>query len=48
VAGVARAGLAGVAAVAGATIVPEPARIAQLADQHGVFVTGVPPHGTTS
>ena len=46
--GVARAGLAGLAAVAGATIVAEPSRIARLADQRGVFVTGVPPRGTAS
>jgi len=41
--GVARAGLAGLAVVAGATIMAEPARIAKLADAHGLFVVGVPP-----
>lgn len=39
--GVARAGLAGLAVVAGATIMAEPARIAQLADAHGLFVVGL-------
>jgi UDP-2,3-diacylglucosamine hydrolase len=41
--GVARAGLAGLAVVAGATIMAEPARIAKLADAHGLFVIGLPP-----
>ncbi|HUI95151.1 MAG TPA: UDP-2,3-diacylglucosamine diphosphatase LpxI [Xanthobacteraceae bacterium] len=41
--GVARAGLAGVAVVAGATIVAEPDRLVRLADERGVFVVGVPP-----
>ena len=40
---VARAGLAGLAAVAGATIVAEPQRVAQLAEARGVFVVGVKP-----
>jgi UDP-2,3-diacylglucosamine hydrolase len=40
---VARAGLAGLAVVAGATIMAEPARIAKLADAHGLFVIGLPP-----
>jgi DUF1009 family protein len=40
---VARAGLAGVAAVAGAAIVAEPQRVAQLAEERGVFVVGVKP-----
>jgi len=39
--GVARAGLAGLAAVAGATIIAEPERTAKLADARGVFVAGV-------
>jgi DUF1009 family protein len=43
--GIARAGLAGLVAVAGATIVAEPERIAQLAEAHGVFVAGVAPRG---
>ena len=43
---VARAGLAGVAAVAGAAIVAEPQRIAQLAEERGVFVVGITPTGT--
>ena len=42
---VARAGLAGVAAVAGAVIVAEPQRVAQLAEEHGVFVVGIKPTG---
>jgi DUF1009 family protein len=40
--GLARAGLAGLAVVAGGTIVAEPERVARLAEQHGVFVVGVP------
>jgi DUF1009 family protein len=40
---VARAGLAGLAAVAGAAIVAEPQRVAQLADERRVFVVGVKP-----
>jgi UDP-2,3-diacylglucosamine hydrolase len=40
---VARAGLAGLAAVAGAAIVAEPQRVAQLAEERGVFVVGVKP-----
>ena len=39
---VARAGLAGLAVVAGETIVAEPNRVAQLADERGMFVAGVP------
>ncbi len=39
---VARAGLAGLAVVAGETIVAEPNRVAQLADERGIFVAGVP------
>jgi DUF1009 family protein len=39
--GVAHAGLAGIAVVAGETVVAEPTRIAQLADEAGVFVVGV-------
>jgi DUF1009 family protein len=42
--GLARAGLAGLAVVAGGTIVAEPDRVARLAEQHGVFVVGVPSH----
>jgi DUF1009 family protein len=42
--GVARAGLAGVAVVAGETIVAEPDRVAKLADELDVFVIGVPPN----
>jgi UDP-2,3-diacylglucosamine hydrolase len=45
VAAVARAGLAGLAAVAGAAIVAEPQRLAQLAEARGVFVVGVAPAG---
>ena len=40
--GVARAGLAGIAVVAGETIIAEPDRVARLADELGVFVIGVP------
>ncbi len=45
IAGVARAGLAGVAAVAGGTVVAEPDEVARRAEQAGVFVVGVPPRG---
>jgi DUF1009 family protein len=41
--GVARAGLAGLAVVAGEAIIAEPDRVAKLADELGVFVVGVPP-----
>ncbi|MBI1204355.1 MAG: DUF1009 domain-containing protein [Rhodopseudomonas sp.] len=41
--GVARAGLAGIAVVGGATIMAEPARLASAADRAGVFVVGMPP-----
>ena len=40
--GVTKAGLAGLAVVAGATIMAEPQRIAQRAGETGVFVLGVP------
>ena len=40
--GIARAGLAGIAVVAGSTIVAEPGRIATVADKAGVFVIGIP------
>jgi len=43
--GVARAGLAGLAVVAGGAIIAEPARVAELADAAGVFVAGVEPGG---
>jgi DUF1009 family protein len=42
---VARAGLAGLAAMAGAVIIAEPQRVAPLADERGVFVVGVKPTG---
>jgi DUF1009 family protein len=42
---VARAGLAGLAAVAGAVIVAEPQRVTQFAEARGVFVVGIPPAG---
>jgi DUF1009 family protein len=45
--GAAKAGLAGVAIVAGGTIVVEPQRIASLSDAAGLFVVGVTP-GLTS
>jgi DUF1009 family protein len=41
--GVARAGLAGLAVVAGATIVAEADRLMRLADEKGLFVIGVAP-----
>ena len=41
--GTAKAGLAGIAVVAGAAIAAEPVRLAQLADNAGVFVVGVRP-----
>jgi DUF1009 family protein len=40
------AGLAGIAVVAGSTIVAEPGRIAAAADRGGIFVVGVDPGGT--
>jgi DUF1009 family protein len=40
--GVARAGLAGIAVVAGATIIAEPERLVQAADRAGIFVLGAP------
>jgi UDP-2,3-diacylglucosamine hydrolase len=43
--GVARAGLAGLAVVAGDAIIAEPDQVARLADRLGVFVIGVPPGG---
>jgi DUF1009 family protein len=42
IAGAARAGLAGVAVVAGETIVAEPLEVARTADQEKLFVYGVP------
>ncbi len=44
--GVARAGLAGIAVLAGSTVVAEPDRIAQAADRANVFVVGVSADGT--
>ena len=43
VAAVARAGLAGIAVVAGETIIAEPERVVEAADRAGIFVVGVPP-----
>jgi UDP-2,3-diacylglucosamine hydrolase len=43
VAGAARAGLAGIAVMAGATIVAEPAEVGAAADAAGIFVTGIAP-----
>jgi DUF1009 family protein len=40
--GVVRAGLAGIAVLAGSTIVAEPARLIELADRNAIFVVGVP------
>ncbi len=42
VAGAAQAGLAGLAVVAGATIIAEPARVIEAADRANLFVVGVP------
>jgi DUF1009 family protein len=42
---VAAAGLAGIAVVAGSTLVAEPEHIAAAADRAGMFVIGVDPHG---
>ena len=43
VAEVVRAGLAGIAVVAGETIIAEPERVVEAADRAGIFVVGVPP-----
>jgi UDP-2,3-diacylglucosamine hydrolase len=43
VAGAARAGLAGIAVTAAATIVAEPAEVGAAADRAGIFVTGIAP-----
>jgi DUF1009 family protein len=42
IAGVSRAGLAGLAVVAGQTVMADPTRIAAAAEEGGVFVAGVP------
>lgn len=44
--GAARAGLAGIAVLAGGTIVAEPQRLTALADKHNIFVVGVRTDGT--
>lgn len=44
---VAAAGLAGLAVVAGATIIAEADRVVRLADERGLFVVGVSPHEPT-
>jgi UDP-2,3-diacylglucosamine hydrolase len=44
VAGVARAGLCGIAVIAGSTIVAEPAEVRTAADSASVFVTGIAAH----
>jgi len=43
VAGAARAGLAGIAVMAGGAIVAEPAEVGAAADRAGIFVTGIAP-----
>lgn len=48
VAGAARAGLAGIAVAAGATIVAEPAEVGAAADRAGIFVTGIAADGRGS
>jgi UDP-2,3-diacylglucosamine hydrolase len=40
--GAAKAGLAGIAVLAGSTIVAEPERITNVADRQGLFVVGIP------
>ena len=40
--GTARAGLAGIAVVAGSTIVAEPSLLVQAADRANIFVVGLP------
>jgi UDP-2,3-diacylglucosamine hydrolase len=40
--GVARAGLAGIAVVAGSTIIAEPEQLVAAADHAGIFVIGTP------
>jgi DUF1009 family protein len=45
--GLARAGLGGLAVVAGEAIIAEPDRVARLADELGVFVVGVPPRASS-
>jgi DUF1009 family protein len=45
VTGVARAGLSGLAAVAGATFLAEPGEVARRAEAEGVFVVGLPESG---
>jgi DUF1009 family protein len=44
--GAGRAGLAGVAVLAGGSIIAEPQRVTELADRHNVFVVGVNADGT--
>lgn len=46
--GAARAGLAGIAVIAGGAIIAEPQRVAAAADQRNVFVVGVRADGTIS
>lgn len=41
--GAAKAGLAGVAILAGGTVIAEPERVIKLAEEAGIFVVGVPP-----
>jgi hypothetical protein len=44
--GAARAGLAGIAVVAGSAVVAEPERIAAAAERAGIFVVGVGADGS--
>jgi UDP-2,3-diacylglucosamine hydrolase len=46
--GAARAGLAGIAVVAGAAVIAEPQRVADAADAAGLFVVGMRDEGTAS
>ncbi len=45
--GAARAGLAGIAVLAGGAIIAEPQQVAVLADKHNIFVAGVRADGTS-
>ncbi len=48
VAGAARAGLAGIAVVAGAAVIAEADRVAAAADEAGLFVIGIPPEASAA
>jgi len=48
VAGAARAGLAGIAVMAGAAVIAEADRVAAAADEAGLFVIGIPPEASAA